>query len=199
MLKQNILQSVLRIHGRLSTILKRSSKNVWSYDFWQVKVYIFWKFIQYTIYWDETEMLKKFQRNKKCTLFFLWLAPTYHSVTFNSQFFYELKNKVHLSQTVCGIFNFQFRLVLIKVLFFSSAKNMASLTLNRHNSFQNKNNRKATDSFAPRPLIFKLQQEVLKFNDIWVSWSSPKTDLETNFVDVENQSLSTSLFVNSNF
>ena len=28
------------------------------------------------------------------------------------------------------------------------------------------NNRKDTDSFAPRPLIFKLQQEVLKFNDI---------------------------------
>ena len=40
--------------------------------------------------------------------------------------------------------------------------------------------------FAPRPLIFKLQQEVLKFNDICVSWSSPKTDLETNFLNLEN-------------
>ena len=29
-------------------------------------------------------------------------------------------------------------------------------------------------SFAPRRLIFKLQQEALKFNDICVSWSSPK-------------------------
>ena len=28
--------------------------------------------------------------------------------------------------------------------------------------------------FAPRPLIFKLQQEFLKFSDIFVSWSSPK-------------------------
>ena len=28
------------------------------------------------------------------------------------------------------------------------------------NSFQNKNNRKITHSFAPRPPIFKLQQEV---------------------------------------
>ena len=37
-----------------------------------------------------------------------------------------------------------------------------------------KSNRKATHSFAPRPLIFKLQQEVLKFNDICVSSSSPK-------------------------
>ena len=42
---------------------------------------------------------------------------------------------------------------------------MDSLTLKRHNSFQNQNNRKATHSFAPRPLIFKLQQEVL-FNEI---------------------------------
>ena len=32
-------------------------------------------------------------------------------------------------------------------------------------------------TFAPRPLIFKLQQEVFNFNDICVSWSSPKTDL----------------------
>ena len=66
---------------------------------------------------------------------------------------------------------------------------MESLTLKRHNSFQNYNNRKATHSFAPRPLIFKLQQEVLKFNDICVSWSSPKTDLVTNLLNLENRSL----------
>ena len=30
-------------------------------------------------------------------------------------------------------------------------------------------NRKAAHSFAPRPLIFKLKQEVLKFNDIYMS------------------------------
>ena len=42
-------------------------------------------------------------------------------------------------------------------------------------------------SFAPRPLIFKLQQVVLKFNDIYVSWSSPKIDLETNFLNLENR------------
>ena len=58
---------------------------------------------------------------------------------------------------------------------------MDSLTLKRHVSFQNKNNRKATQSFAPRPVIFKLQQKVLKFNDIFVRWSSPESDLETNF------------------
>ena len=51
---------------------------------------------------------------------------------------------------------------------------MDSLTLKRHNSFQNQNNRKATHSFALRPLIFKLQREVLEFIDICMSWSSPK-------------------------
>ena len=54
------------------------------------------------------------------------------------------------------------------------------------NFIQNKNNRKATHSFAPRPLIFKLQQEVLKFNNICVSWSSQKTDLVTNFLTLQN-------------
>ena len=33
------------------------------------------------------------------------------------------------------------------------------MTLKRHNVFQNKSNRKATHSFAARPLIFKLQQK----------------------------------------
>ena len=40
---------------------------------------------------------------------------------------------------------------------------MVSLTLKRHNSFQNQSNRKATHNFAARPSIFKLQQELLKF------------------------------------
>ena len=40
------------------------------------------------------------------------------------------------------------------------------MTLKRHNSLQNKNNEKVTLSFTPTPLIFKLQQNVLKFNDI---------------------------------
>ena len=64
---------------------------------------------------------------------------------------------------------------------------MDCLTLKRHNSFQNKNNTKATDIFAPRPLIFKLQVQVWKFNDIYMSWSFPKTDLETNFLNLENR------------
>ena len=58
---------------------------------------------------------------------------------------------------------------------------MDSLPLKRNNSLRNLNNRKATHSFAPRPLIFKLQHEVLKFNYASGSWSSPKTNLDTNF------------------
>ena len=65
---------------------------------------------------------------------------------------------------------------------------MDSLTLTRRNSFQNENNQKATHSFAPRSLIFKLQQEVFKFNDICLSWSSPKTDLEKKFLNLESRS-----------
>ena len=37
---------------------------------------------------------------------------------------------------------------------------MDSLTLKRHNSFQNKNIREPSHSLATRPLIFKVQQEV---------------------------------------
>ena len=63
---------------------------------------------------------------------------------------------------------------------------MDSLILKGHKSFQNKNSRKATHSFAPRSLIFKLQQEVLKFNDIELELS--KTDLVTTFLNSENRS-----------
>ena len=65
---------------------------------------------------------------------------------------------------------------------------MEPLTLKRHNSFQNENNRKATHSCAPRPLAFKFQQKVLKCNDISVNWSSPKTDMEINVSDLKNRS-----------
>ena len=63
---------------------------------------------------------------------------------------------------------------LLKLIYFCSIKCMNSLTLKCHNSFQNENKIKATHSFGPRTLIFKLQQEILKCNDICVSWSSPK-------------------------
>ena len=48
------------------------------------------------------------------------------------------------------------------------------------------------------PLIFKWQQEVLKFN-ICVNCSFPKTDLETNSLNIEIKVLRMSVFLNSNF
>ena len=41
---------------------------------------------------------------------------------------------------------------------------MESLTLKRHNSFQNKNNRKATHILAPGPLILRLRELELPKN-----------------------------------
>ena len=75
---------------------------------------------------------------------------------------------------------------------------MDFLILKLRNSFQNKNNRKATHSFVPRPLIFILQKEALEFNDIYVIWRSPKTDLVT-ILNLENQSFENIVFLHSNF
>ena len=75
---------------------------------------------------------------------------------------------------------------------------MDSLTLKRHNCFQSQNNRKAKHAFAPRPLIFKLKQEVLKFIDICMSLSFPKIDLETNFLNLENRSFENVSFSQQN-
>ena len=65
-------------------------------------------------------MLKKIPLDKingtKNALFLLSWVPTHHS--FNLQFLYELKHKVRLSKTVCGIFNFRFCFVFIKAYIF---------------------------------------------------------------------------------
>ena len=52
----------------------------------------------------------------------------------------------------------------------------------------------ATHSFAPTTLIFKLQEEVLKFNDICVRWSSQKTELITYFLNLENRNFENASF-----
>ena len=76
------------------------------------------------------------------------------------------------------------------VYIFSSTKFMDCVTLKRHKLFQNKKiKRKATHSFLSRPLIFKLQQKVLNSNNISLCWNSPKSDLMTNFLNLEYQSL----------
>ena len=114
--------SVWRIHWRLSTDFKNKQKSVWSNVFWYIKVCIFWKCIQYTIHWDKRRMSKKFPSDKinstKNALFFLSRAPAHRNFTFNLRFLYELKHKVRLSKTLCGIFHFRFRFIFIKVYIF---------------------------------------------------------------------------------
>ena len=136
--------SKLKLHRRLSTILRTSNKSVWSKVFWYAKVCIFWKIIQYTIPWDKTQYVKKisFTQNRryKKYIFFLSRAPTHHIFTFNLN--------------VClGFPIFDSMSFLLNFIFFFSTKSMDSLTLKPHNFFQKKNNRKVTHSFAPRPLI----------------------------------------------
>ena len=67
-------------------------------------------------------MLKKipFRQNKRYkNVFFFFREPQLtNSFTFNLRFLYELKHKVCLSKTVCGIFHFRFRFVFIKVYIF---------------------------------------------------------------------------------
>ena len=117
-----LLLKLVRIHWRLSMILKASNKSVWSDVFRYVKACIFWKCIQYTIRRDKTQMLKKIPLDKinstKRALFFISRASTNHSFTFNVWFLYELKLKVRPSKTVCGIFHVRFPFVFVKVYIF---------------------------------------------------------------------------------
>ena len=119
----------LRIPWKLSTILKTSNKSVWSNLFQYVKVYIFWKFIQYTIHSDETEILKKNSsgHNKlyekcihPCNASFRKLHLI--NFTFNLQFLQELKHMAHISKNVCWIFQFRFHLIFIKFYIFVQQK-----------------------------------------------------------------------------
>ena len=143
------------------------NKSVLSNVFWYVKVRIFWKSIQYIIYWDKTQTLREFSWGKmsgtKNALFFLLRATANHSFTFNLRFLYVLKHKIHLSTTACCIFYFRFFFVFIKFYIFFQTKCMDFMTLNRHNFFQNNKNSKATLSFPHRPLILKLPKEILKW------------------------------------
>ena len=116
------LHITLRIHWRLSTILKTTNKSVWSNVFWYVKVCIFWKCIQYIMHWDGTQILKillwiKWTLQKMLSFFFrefqlitvlLLICDTY--MNWNTSF---------VSLKLCGIFHFQLRLVFIKVYIFA--------------------------------------------------------------------------------
>ena len=104
---------------------KNKINSVWSNVFWYVKVCNkLWKFIQYTIHWDKTQMLKKIPLDKingtKNDFVFLLRSPTHHSFAFyfNLRFLHELKHKAHLSKIMCRTFHFRFRFIFFKVYIF---------------------------------------------------------------------------------
>ena len=101
----------------------------------------------------------------------------------------QVKHIIRLSKSVSGIFHFRFHSVFIKFYVFCSTQCFDSLSLTRHNLFQNEKNRKATHNFASRSLIFKLQWEVLKFKGIFLSWSFLKLTLAINFLKLEKRSV----------
>ena len=175
---------LLMIHGRLSTILKTSRSNVFRY----VKVCIFWEFIQYTIHWDKTQILKKFPSDRinstKTALFFLSRAPNHHNFTFNSQFLYKLKHMVHHFKTVRVIFHFRFRLLFIKFYIFVQQKAWTLWLPKVVIPFKIKIIEKPHTVLVPDHWFLSCNKNIQwylhefgKFNDICVSWSSPKTDL----------------------
>ena len=78
------LNNILKVFDNF----KNKQKNVWMYNvFRNAKVGILWKFIQYIIHWDKTQMLQKISSDKingtKNALFFLSWDPTRRKFTFN--------------------------------------------------------------------------------------------------------------------
>ena len=106
-----------------------------------VKVCILWKFIQYTVHWDKTQVLKKISFGKKnvtknvipfffCDLqIIIVLLLICHSYISWSTRLVSLKLCVGFSIFDCVAF-------LLKLIFFST-KCIDSSTLKRHNSIQN--------------------------------------------------------------
>ena len=109
---------------------KNKQLGVWSNAFSYIRLCIFWKCIQHTIHWNKTQMLTKgsFWQNirHKNALFFLSRAPTHHKFSFNLWFLYELKHKLCLFKTVCGIFHFRFVDSILSFLKFTFLFNKTS-------------------------------------------------------------------------
>ena len=90
------------------------------------------KFIQYAISKQKNTNNKKNLSGKiivrKKHFFFLRSSNTSHSFTFNLQFFYELKHKVHhFSESLCGISIFYSAFFHKVYLYFEGATKTANL------------------------------------------------------------------------
>ena len=136
-------------------------------------------------------MLKKFPSEKingtNNTFFFLSRAQNHNSFTFNLRFLYELKHKIRLSKTVCGVFNFWFRLVFIEVYIIAQQN---AWTLGLYNviaPFKIKIIEKATNSFCSKTSDLKVTTKSFKSQRHPCELELPKTDLGTNF-NLQNRS-----------
>ena len=114
--------SLLRIHWRLSTILKASNKSVWS----NVLLYKFWKnsllFNTLYIWKKHKNSFGQDKRYKKCTFFRELQLITVLLLICNSC--KSWKPKVHLSKSVCVwfcIFDSVFFLLKFKLFDFKSS------------------------------------------------------------------------------
>ena len=136
-------------------------------------------------------MLQKIPLEKinvtKNALFFLSRVPTHHSLLLIcdsymswSIRFVSLKLFVGFCNSDSISFLWKFILLFIKMHGHFDFKTSWFLSKSK--------NRKVAHSLLPSPLLFKLQQKVLKFNDICVRWNSQKTDLVTNLLNLENWS-----------
>ena len=142
------IQYKLRDNLKAFNDFKNKQKSAWSNVFWYVKVWLL-ESVFNTLYIKKMQILRKFLRIKKT----VQKMPSF--------FFRELQliavlllicnSYIHLSKTVCGIFHFQFPFVLLKFIFsFSKMHEVFKyLTLKRHNSFQNENNRKPHTALPP--------------------------------------------------
>ena len=116
-----------KVRWNLSMILK-TNKKMYELMFFDIKKYVYSESVFNTCRKNTNFKKISFGQNKRYKKFpfFLWRTPAQHSFTCNLRFLYELKHKVRLSKTVCGIFHFRFRLLFIKVYIFCSTKFMDS-------------------------------------------------------------------------
>ena len=102
-------------------MILKTKKKVYEVILFDRQKYVYSESAFNALYIEIKQMSKKFPQDKingtKNALFFLSQVPTHHSFTFNLRFLRELKHKVHLSKTVCGIFHFQFHFASFIFLF----------------------------------------------------------------------------------
>ena len=120
---------------------KNKNKSVWGNVFWYTKVYIFWKFIQYSIHWEEIQTLQKIPLAGKISvrtnpLCFL-RASIHHSFVFLIHDSCMSCITMFASLKACVKFSIFDTVSYLLKCTFCSEKSTDPLTLQRHNSFQN--------------------------------------------------------------